>query len=236
MNPKLRAAGIAGVLTGVALAGEFTFFMMSGYNPQVFNDPAAALTFLRDGGDYIRTAVLFGAAGVAFRTIFLLGLAARLQQETPTRAYAALYFGLIGGAGHGLVALSFYLGIPMLLALAGRDPAAASNAWGAYTIMISAFEGLGNFLISLMLLAAGWAIASYRTLPVGAGWVGLLAGLATLIRVFTTGTPLAALGFALFFPSLILAAVFDIWAGLALWRIGAGEHPWMVSKLQGQAE
>jgi hypothetical protein len=224
MNPKLRIAGIAGILTGVALAGEFIFFMLSGYNPQLSNDPAAALTFLRESGMYIRVAVLFGAAGVALRTIFVSGLAASLYAKTPTEAVATLYFGILGGAGHGLVALSFYIGIPMLVSLAARDPAAAANAWGAYTTVISGFEGFGNFLIGLMLLAAGWAIASHKALSAGAGWIGLLGGLATLVRVFTTGTPLAGIAFAVFFPSLVLAGVFDVWAGIALWRYGARER------------
>lgn len=224
MNPRLQSAGIAGILAGVALVGEFIFFMISGYNPQSFSDPAAALAFLRDSGAYIRVAVLFGAAGVALRTIFVAGLAASLQSRTPTRAAATLYFGILGGVGHGLVALSFYIGIPMLIALAARDPAAAANAWGAFTTITSGFEGFGNFLLGLTLLAAGWAIVSHKALPVGAGWVGLLAGSATVVRVFATGTPLAVLALAVFFPSLILAGVFNVWAGIALWRSGTSEH------------
>ena len=218
MKPKLQYAGIGGILTSIALAGEFIFFMMSGYNPQSFNDPAAALAFLHDSGAYIRVAVLFGAMGVALRTVFVSGLAASLEAKAPTRAAAALYFGILGGAGHGLVAFSFYLGIPMLVMLAGREPATAASAWGAFTTTISSFEGFGNFLLGLTLLLAGWAILSHRQLPVGVGWLGVLAGVATLVRVFTTGTPLAALGFAAFFPSLLLAGVFDFWAGIALWR------------------
>src|SRR6266487_3819204 len=178
MNPKLRIAGIAGILTGVALAGEFIFFLISGYSPETFNNPATALTFLRDRGVYLRIAVLFGAAGVAFRTIYIAGLATRLQANTPTRAVATLYFGILGGVGHGLVALSFYSGIPMFVALASRDPAAA-NAWGAFTAITSGFEGFGDFLLGLVLLLAGWAIISQRALPVGLGWVGVLAGIAS---------------------------------------------------------
>lgn len=224
MNPKSRSAGIAGILTGLALAGEFIFFMMSGYNPQALSDPAAALAFLKESGQYIRVAVLFGAAGVAFRTLFVSGLAANLYAKTPTQAVATLYFGLLGGAGHGLVALSFYIGIPMLITLAAMDPAAARNAWGAYSTVVSGFEAFGNFLISLMLLAAGLAMISQKAMPVGLGWVGFLAGTATLVRIFTTGTPLAGLAFAAFFPSLLLAGLFDVWAGIALLRNGAKEN------------
>ena len=58
MNPGLKNAGVAGILSGLALAGEFIFFMLSGYNPQAAADPAAALAFLREGASMIRIAVL----------------------------------------------------------------------------------------------------------------------------------------------------------------------------------
>lgn len=201
MNPNLRSAGITGILTGIALAGEFVFFMMSGYNSYSFGDPAAALRLLQENGAYIRIAVLFGAAGVALRTLFVSGLAASLYASTPTRAAATLYFGILGSAGHGLVAIGFYIGIPILLALAATDPIAARSAWSTYTIILSGFEGFGNLLISLMLLAASWAIISHQAMPIGLGWTGFFVGLVTLIRVFTTGTPLAGLAFAALFPS-----------------------------------
>jgi len=37
--------------------------------------------------------------------VFVVGLAARLRDAAPTRAAASLYFGVVGGGGHGLVAL-----------------------------------------------------------------------------------------------------------------------------------
>ena len=63
-EPRPQIAGIARILTGVALAGEFIFFMASGLTSETFNDPASALAFLRDRGMYLRLAVLFGAAVV----------------------------------------------------------------------------------------------------------------------------------------------------------------------------
>jgi hypothetical protein len=53
----------AGILSGVGLAGEFIFFPLSGFTPTTFNDPAAAMTFLRSGS-VVRAAVLFGAFGI----------------------------------------------------------------------------------------------------------------------------------------------------------------------------
>ena len=99
----------------------------------------------------------------------------------------------------------------------------AASVWGAFNILLSGFEGLGNFMLGLMLLSAGSAIITHKALPVGAGWAALLVGLMTVVRVFSTGTPFAGLGFAVFFPTLIPAIVFDIWAGIALWQSKSSE-------------
>src|SRR6266542_4239651 len=94
MLPRPRAAGIAGVLAAVALAGEFLFFSLSGFQQDAFNDPATAMTFLRDHGSLVRAAVLFGAASVALTLVFLAGLAERLRPRTPTLSVATLFFGI----------------------------------------------------------------------------------------------------------------------------------------------
>jgi hypothetical protein len=216
-----RSVGIAGVLAGIALTGEFTLFMVSGFTPQTFSDAAQALPFLQDHGAYLRAAAVFGAVGVALTTLFLVGLAARLQARSPMRSAATLYLGLLGNVGDGLVAFSFWFGIPVFVALAARDEAAAANSWGAFIALTNGFGGLGNFLLGLSLLAAGWAILVRRALPAGLGWISVIAGIATVIRVFAVNTPLDALAGAAFFLSLLLTIVFRLWAGIALWRQGA---------------
>ncbi len=216
MRPTLRSAGIAGIITGLALAGEFIFFFLSGFTPDKVADPAAALVFLRDNELFLRAAVLFGAIGVAFRMVYVAGLSAKLSDKTPTYATGTLYFGVIGGVGHGLVALSYYIGFPLFIALAASNQPAAVGSWGAFSAITSGFQGFGNFLLGLMLLVAGWAMVSKRDLPAGAGAIGILAGLATLIGVFTTGTPVSSLGFAVFLPTFVLAIAFDLWVGVAL--------------------
>lgn len=223
MSPTFKHAGIAGVLTGLALAVEFTFFLLSGYSPDSFSSVAAALTYLQQHGDvFLRIGGLFGAAGAVIRVIYVAGLAAKLRAKTPTQAVATLYFGVLGAIGHGLVALSFYVGMPMLLALAAQDQAAATAVLSAFTIITNGFQALGNGLLGLVLLGTGWAIIARRALPVGVGWVGVFAGIATLLGVLTGGTPLAAVGFVVYIPSLLLAIVFDIWAGFAIWK-GTGD-------------
>src|SRR6266571_5641518 len=158
--PNVRAAGIAGILAGVALAGEFVFFGLSSFNQSTFNDPSTALPFLRDHGVYVRVAVLFGATGIVLTLVFLAGLAAVLREKAPTLSVGTLLFGIVGNVGDGLVALSFWIGIPLFVTLAGRDQSAAQNGWGAFTALTGGYQGFGNLFLGLSLVAAGWAIVT----------------------------------------------------------------------------
>lgn len=209
----IRYAGLAGIAAGIALIGEFTLFMLSGFTPDTFADPEAALTFLHERGGFLRAAVLVGAAGAAFTTIFVVGLAARLNEASPTRAAGTLYFGIVGGGGHALVALTFWLGIPLVVELSDRDPGLAAAAVGSLTLLTGGAEAFGNLFLALSMAAAGWAILSSRALPAWSGWVGLAAAAFTMARIVGADTPVA---FAAFFPSLVAAVVFRIWAGAAL--------------------
>jgi hypothetical protein len=119
------------------------------------------------------------------------------------------------------VASCFYVGFPMLAALAARDLAAATGAWSGFMALTSGFQGFGNFLLALMLLAAGSAIIAHRALPTVLGWIAVVCGVATVVGVFVTGTAFASVGAMLFMPAMILAMVFDIWGGLSLRRYGA---------------
>jgi hypothetical protein len=71
-----------------------------------------------------------------------------------------------------------------------------------------------------MLCLAGSAIIAKGELAKGLGWVGAIAGIAAILGVITTATPLGIVGYLVYFPSVILAIAFDIWAGIALRRAG----------------
>jgi Domain of unknown function (DUF4386) len=210
MSPRARAAGIAGVLAGLGLIGEFVLFTVSGSRPSTLQHASTALPFLQEHGTAIRAAALLGAANAALAVIFLAGLAARLHAKAPTLAVATLYFGIIGAAGDALVAISLWLGTPSFTQLAASDHPAASPAWEAFAAVINAFGGFGNLFLGLSLLAAGSAIASTKALPATVGWIALIAGAATLARILGLDPA--------FLVSLILATVFRIWTGIHLWR------------------
>ena len=217
-NPSWQLAGPAGILAGLGLAVEFVLFLASGSTPEALSDPAAALALLQDSGTLLRAAVFAGTINLVFTVILIAGLAARLQTTTPTRAAATLYFGLLGIGGTGLVPLGLWLGIPSFVELAVRDPQAAANAWGGFAAFLSAAEGLGHLFLGLSLLTAGWAICAEKALPVVLGWVGLIAGVASVVTVFAAATPLDTLATAAFVPTLLLTLVFRIWAGYELWK------------------
>ncbi len=216
MKPLNRYAGFAGVVTGVALLLEFAFFMASGFSPSAVADPAQAIPLIQSKEVLLRIAAFFGFSGAIASVPFIAGLAAHLQAKAPSRATAVLYFGVLGSIGHDLVALSYYLGFPALAALAATDLPAATNSWGGVLVITDGFQGLGNLLLGLMLLLAGSAIVGKGELPKGLGWVGVVGGIAAILTVVTTSTPLGGLAYAAYIPSILLAIVFDIWAGVRL--------------------
>lgn len=218
MAPRLRIAGIAGIASGILLVGELTLFMASGWTPEVFADPVAALSFLDASGVQLRWAVALGGLNLVALAIFFAGLAEQLHARTPTRASATLYLGLIGIAGHALVPLALWVGIPAFLELRTLDSAAAHASWGGFNILLDGAQAVGGLFLGLAMTAAGWAMASRGALSKGAGWVGLGAGAATLLGLVTSGTALSGVEMAAFMPSLLLSIVFRIWAGVSLSR------------------
>jgi hypothetical protein len=216
-----RAGGVAGVLAGIGLAVEGAFWTASGWTPQTFANPTTALAFLRDNGTLLRVGVFAGALNLVFATILVAGLAARLRATSPTRAAATLHLGVVGIGAHGLVPLGLWLGVPMFITLAASDAATAQAAWGGFAVFLAAAGGLGNLFLGLSMATTGSAALGRRSrapLPVLLGWVGIVAGMASVITVLAAGTPVAFLANAAYVPSLLLAIVFRVWAGIHLWR------------------
>jgi hypothetical protein len=217
LNPRLT--GWSGVLAGIGLLVEWVLWTASGWKPDTFDDPATALAFLDEEGTTLRWAVLSGFTNLVFLVIFLAGLAANLRARTPTLAAATLLFGMIGSATHVLVPMAHWYGVPAFLDAMERDRQAAEIAWSAFvTVAHDTAGGAGSLFLGLAMLTAGCAIIARQALAVLVGWLGLLAGLATVVTVFHPDTPLTAVAGAMYLPSLILAILFRIAAGLALIR------------------
>jgi hypothetical protein len=210
-----KTAGWAGIVAGVGLLVEAALWMASGWTPATFTDPSTALRFLQDGGDTLRLAVFAGFVNLIFAVVFVAGLADRLRPSTPTRAAATLWFGMIGIAAHVLVPLAYWYGTPAFL---HADQAAALGSWTGFAAMVGAAGGVGSLFVGLAMLVAGWAAITHRALPVVLGWVAVLAGAMSVMTVFAPDTALSGLAGAVYMPSLLLAIVFRIWAGIALMR------------------
>jgi hypothetical protein len=217
--PSARAAGIAGMIAGAGLLVEFGFFIASGWQPETFAEPAAALEFLAARGGYLRAAGVAGALNLVFTVVFLAGLASLLRQA-PTSAAAVLYLGLIGVAGHALVPLGLWVA-PQ--AFAGHEPAAAQAAWAAFAVSMEAAGGVGYLFLGLSMAAAGYAGLACRVLPRLLAWLTLLAGTATVILVLGAGTRLEPLATAAFLPSIVLTITFRVWAGSVLFARSRGD-------------
>lgn len=220
MAPRPRIAGIAGIVSGILLAGELTLFMTSGWTPEAFADPTTALAFLEEGGSHLRWAAVVGGLNLTALMVFLSGLAERLRPRAPTRASVVLYSGLIGIAGHALVPMGLWMAIPAFLELGATDPAAAQGSWGGFNALLDGAQAVGGLFLGLAMLAAGWAIVSRRALSSGAGWTGLGAGAATLLTLLAPDTLFSGVAAVAFMPALVLSIAFRVWAGIALGRLG----------------
>ena len=216
LNPRI--VGAAGILAGVGLAVEGVLFMTSGWTAQTFGDAQLALAFLKDSGTQLRAAAFAGSINLVLAAVFIVGLADRLQASAPTRAATTLYLGVIGIAGESLIPLGLWLGAPTFVELASHDPQAAASAWSGYAVSQAAAGAVGSLFLGLSTLAAGWAIVARKAMPVLLGWVGVVMGAASAMTVLAAETPLAVLATAAYLPSLTLAIIFRIWAGIQLWK------------------
>jgi hypothetical protein len=210
--PRQQTAGVFGILAGISLAILFLLFLTSGAEPDTFMDPSKALPYMTQHEGRLRAIAFFAAVTVALSVFFFAGLAGKLRDKAPTRATGVLYFGILGVAGHGLSALIFWLSAPALVDYAAKDQVAASHAWVAISALNTALDGFGNLFVGLSILLAGWAITATGGLSSTLGWYGVVAGVLTLLTVAAPGNQL------LFVGSLVLPAVWLLWAGNTLRR------------------
>jgi len=209
MAPRMQSAGTAGIVAGIALAVAFVLFLTSGLT-QVLGDPAKALDYFTKNAGRLQLMTALFVITVAFAVVFVVGLAAKLHDRTPTRASATLYFGLLGLAGHGLGSLIFWAAIPALVAYAATDQVAAGHAWVAVQALDGAADGMGNLFVGLSALMAGWAIVTTKVLSPVLGWVGVIVGVAGLAVFVSPQNELLATA------SFVLPIIWLIWAGNAL--------------------
>lgn len=212
MDRLQRNGGTAGIVTAILGAVAFILFMTSGLDPAALGDPAKVLPFIsQQGGRWVMTSIALLLVN-AVALLFLAGLVARLQEKAPTRATAALYIVVIGLAGHALSAMLYWQGGVRLAAEAARDQVAAGHAWIAVATAASAFDTLGNAFVGAGVAIAGWAIVETRVLSSGVGWLGIVAGVVTLVQIF------APAAVVLLLASVVLLIIWLAWTGNELRR------------------
>jgi hypothetical protein len=170
---------------------------------------------LQQGGDLLRLAALFGFTGLAATVLLMAGLSSRLGSSSPTLASAVLYFSLVGATGHSLVPLSLWIGVPSFVAMSG-EASLVSGGWTGFNAILSGAQGIGSLFLGLAMLCAGIGFLRRRMRSPLAGWLGMLAGLLTLLTLLGIGTPLMGIAGILFMPALLLTILFRFVAGLEL--------------------
>ncbi|HKN66581.1 MAG TPA: DUF4386 family protein [Gemmatimonadaceae bacterium] len=218
MRTSMEVAGVAGILAGIGLAMEATFFMTSGWTPTVFHDPAGALSLFHTGGSQLRAAGFVGVLNLACAIIWLAGLAELHAIRARNLAAAILLFGIVGTAGHALVPLGLWGGIPTFLDASARHTTEAPAAFLGFAAFLDAAGAVGSLFVGFSLIAAGAAIVATRSIHSVIGWIGLLAGVASALSVLGAGTPLAPVAFAVYMPGLLLAIIFRTLSGFAMRR------------------
>jgi hypothetical protein len=223
MNPGVRTAGAAGIVASGLLVAETSSFLISGWSPARFADPAQAMGLIQDGGDALRTSALFGFVGLVATVYLLAGLTTVLLKKSPAAAIGQLYLGLVGVAGHSLVPLTLWVGIPAFLDLKARNMALAESGWAAFAPISNGAHGIGMLFLSCSMVLAGYGLVKEPGWMRAAGFSGLAGGLLTLATLLAVGTRFEAAAGMIFLPSLGLTVLFRFLSGLALGRLARAE-------------
>lgn len=225
VNPGMRTAGAAGIVAAGLLVAETSSFLVSGWSPARFADPGQAMGLIQEGGGALRLAALFGFAGLVATVYLLAGLASALAEESPGAATGLLYLGLVGVAGHSLVPLTLWIGVPAFLQLKAQNVALAKSGWAAFAPISNGAHGIGALFMGCAMLLAGGALVRKPGWMRAAGAAGLAAGLLTIATLLVVGTPLETSAGLIFLPSLGLTVLFRISSGIALWRLARDATP-----------
>lgn len=210
MDTTQRNGGTAGIVAAVLLVLFVLLMMSTGLDPQAAADPAKALPVIaQKHGLWVFTGIV-GTLSAALGVMFTVGLSNRLKGQAPTRAAAILYFVIIGLGGYALSSLMQWVGGIQLAQYAGKDQVAASHAWLALHAAIGGANALGNAFVGAGLLIAGWAVIATALLNSTVGWVGVIAGLLSLVGIF------APTSLGVFLGSIVFVIVWLAWAGSEL--------------------
>jgi len=203
--------GMAGQVAAVLLALLLILFMSSGLDPQTASDPAKAIPILSGKPSLFVMLGILAALASGFGLVFSIGLFSRLRELAPTRASAALVLTVVGLAGHALGVLLLWRGGATVVAAFAKDQTAASHAWIAVRAVENSVNSLGDVFTGAAILVASWAIVATGALSPTLGWVGVIAGVVTLLQLFGTSS-------ILFLGAVILTIVWLAWAGSQLRR------------------
>lgn len=210
MDRLQRNGGTAGLVAGMLLGLLVLLVFSLGLDFDEFGDPAKVLPVIGQKPGVVAAIGVIGAVASALGILLAAGLAARLRDAAPTRATAQLYFAVIGLSALALDGVIRWLGGSQLAAAAAADQVAASHAYVGLNAIAIGIAGFGNAFTGASLVIVGWAITATRVLSSALGWVGIVAGVVTLLSVFVPPSS------PVFLLSFVLTIVWLLWAGSAL--------------------
>lgn len=214
MNRLQRNGGTAGVSAALLLIVGFGLFMSSGLDPAAASDPTRALPLIAGlGGRWSLMGLAF-AVSVGLSMVFSAGLSHRLRDKAPTRAATLLYFAIVGLAMHALDSFILWQGATHLAAYMVKDQTAAAAAWVGMDALTRALRGTANGFLGVAETIGGWAIIETAALSAAVGWLGIAAGIVTLLAVF------APASIPVFLGRVVLTIVWLAWTGSQLRRTG----------------
>lgn len=190
--------GTAGLITAALLVVLFLLFFTSGLDPQTAADPAKAIPLVSQKSGVFAVIGVLSVLAAAFTFVFAVGIYARLREKAPTRAAASLGFALLGLTGYALTGLVTWQGGKQLVELFSKDQVAASHAWVALNAATTGFSALGMAFVGASVLVAGWAIVGTAALSTALGWLAVIAGVVSIIGLFSTSSALFLVGEVLF--------------------------------------
>ncbi len=211
MDRVQHHGGTAGIITAVCLALLFVLFVSSGLDPQAAQDPAKALPIIAQKPGLFAVIGVLGALAAGFGLVFTIGLFARLRDQAPTRAAAALGLAFVGLTAHAVGASLLSQGGKLLVTVSTKDQTAASHAWIAVTAVVQGLNAVGNAFTGASILVAGWAVVATGAMSTTLGWIAVLAGVSQILQYFSAAAALMGIGF-------LLTIVWLAWAGSELRR------------------
>ena len=203
------AAALAlGFLFGALLLLLALVLPAQGFGPGALNSPDAGIPFIASSWLPVLIDLVYLGDAVAF-VLTVFALYERLYADAPAVMAAVVAAGLVASTLFLVYAMVNFTGGPGVVSAYEHDPIVGGAVYIALRMLGNAMNAGALFAAGLAILLSGWVARRAGKLPAALCYVMLLAGFATALSFM-----LLALGLL----GVLLAPVWSVWLGVALWR------------------